>query len=70
MEKCRERCWGRSWVVEFDISKFFDSVPWDLLVKAVEAHTDAVWVKLYVRRWLAAPLVMPDGTLLERDRGT
>ncbi|MFF4834256.1 group II intron reverse transcriptase/maturase [Streptomyces sp. NPDC001315] len=70
VEKCRERCWGRSWVVEFDISKFFDSVPWDLLVKAVEAHTDAVWVKLYVRRWLAAPLVMPDGTLLERDRGT
>ncbi|MET8213346.1 reverse transcriptase domain-containing protein [Streptomyces sp. NPDC005373] len=68
--KCRERCWKRDWVVEFDIAKFFDSVPWDLLVKAVEAHTDAVWVKLYVRRWLAAPLVMPDGSLLERERGT
>jgi RNA-directed DNA polymerase len=36
----------------------------------VEAHTDAVWVKLYVRRWLAAPLKMPDGTLLGRERGT
>ncbi|MFE7245597.1 reverse transcriptase domain-containing protein, partial [Streptomyces sp. NPDC057580] len=70
VEKCRERCWKRDWVVEFDIAKFFDSVPWDLLVKAVEAHTDAVWVKLYVRRWLAAPLVMPDGSLLERERGT
>lgn len=68
--KCRERCWKRDWVVEFDIAKFFDSVPWDLLVKAVEAHTDAIWVKLYVRRWLAAPLVMPDGSLLERERGT
>ncbi|MFD7447278.1 group II intron reverse transcriptase/maturase [Streptomyces sp. NPDC059909] len=68
--KCRERCWKRDWVVEFDIAKFFDSVPWDLLVKAVEAHTDAVWVKLYVRRWLVAPLVMPDGSLLERERGT
>ncbi|WP_329295625.1 group II intron reverse transcriptase/maturase [Streptomyces sp. NBC_01455] len=68
--KCRERCWKRDWVVEFDITKFFDSVPWDLLVKAVEAHTDAVWVKLYVRRWLAAPLVMPDGSLLEREQGT
>ncbi|MGM9470255.1 group II intron reverse transcriptase/maturase [Streptomyces murinus] len=68
--KCRERCWKRDWVVEFDITKFFDSVPWDLLVKAVEARTDAVWVKLYVRRWLAAPLVMPDGSLLERERGT
>lgn len=70
VEKCRERCWKRNWVVELDIQKFFDSVPWDLLVKAVEAHTDAVWVKLYVRRWLAAPLVMPDGSLIQRERGT
>jgi RNA-directed DNA polymerase len=70
VEKCRERCWKRDWVVEFDIAKFFDSVPWGLLVKALEAHTDAVWVKLYVRRWLAAPLAMPDGSLLERERGT
>lgn len=70
VERCRERWWKRDWVVEFDIAKFFDSVPWDLLVKAVEAHTDAVWVNLYVRRWLAAPLVMPDGSLLERECGT
>jgi RNA-directed DNA polymerase len=70
VERCRERCWKRNWVVEFDIAQFFDSVPWDLLVKAVEAHTDAVWVKLYVRRWLEAPLGMPDGALLERERGT
>ncbi|MEU3986738.1 group II intron reverse transcriptase/maturase [Streptomyces sp. NPDC026672] len=68
--KCRERCWKRDWVVEFDITKFFDSVPWNLLVKAVGAHTDAVWVNLYVRRWLEAPLAMPDGTLLQRERGT
>ncbi|MFE7425174.1 group II intron reverse transcriptase/maturase [Streptomyces sp. NPDC057545] len=70
VERCRERCWKRNWVVEFDIAQFFDSVPWDLLVKAVEAHTDAVWVNLYVRRWLEAPLAMPDGALLERERGT
>jgi RNA-directed DNA polymerase len=68
--KCRERCWKRNWVVELDIQKFFDSVPWGLLLKAVDAHTDATWVKLYVRRWLAAPLVMPDGLLVERERGT
>ena len=67
---CRERCWKRNWVVELDIQKFFDSVPWGLLVKAVDAHTDARWVTLYVRRWLAAPLVMPDGLLVERERGT
>jgi len=27
-------------------------------------------VVLYVRRWLVAPLQLPDGTLQERDRGT
>ncbi|MBT2545819.1 group II intron reverse transcriptase/maturase [Streptomyces sp. ISL-44] len=67
---CRERCWRKDWVVEFDIEKFFDSVRWDLIVKAVEVHTDAVWVVLYVKRWLQAPLQLPDGTLQKRDRGT
>ncbi|MFF0109481.1 group II intron reverse transcriptase/maturase [Streptomyces hirsutus] len=68
--RCRERCWKQDWVVDLDIQKFFDSVPWDLVVKAVEANTDAVWVKLYVMRWLKAPLQLPDGTLQQRDRGT
>jgi RNA-directed DNA polymerase len=27
VKKSRERCWKRDWVVEFDIAKFFDSVP-------------------------------------------
>lgn len=68
--KCRERCWGYDWVVDLDIQKFFDSVSWDLMVKAVEANTDQAWVILYVKRWLAAPLQMPDGSLAQRDRGT
>jgi len=67
---CRERCWKKDWVVDLDIQKFFDSVPWDLMVAAVEAHTEARWVVLYVKRWLAAPLQRPDGTLQTRDRGT
>jgi group II intron reverse transcriptase/maturase len=67
---CRKRCWKYAWVIDLDIQKFFDSVSWDLTVKAVEAHTDLPWVVLYVRRWLAAPLQLPDGTLQQRDRGT
>jgi RNA-directed DNA polymerase len=67
---CRARCWKYDWVVEFDIRRFFDSVPWRLIVKAVEVHCDLPWVVLYVKRWLAAPLALPDGTLAERDRGT
>jgi RNA-directed DNA polymerase len=67
---CRERCWRFDWVVEFDIAKFFDSVPWDKIVAVVEAHTDARWVVLYVRRWLAAGLRLPDGSTSERREGT
>ncbi|MFF3767514.1 group II intron reverse transcriptase/maturase [Streptomyces sp. NPDC001922] len=68
--RCRERCWKKEWAIDLDVQKFFDSVPWDLLVKAVEAHTDAVWVILYVKRWLEAPLEHPDGSLLTRESGT
>ncbi|HEY2442918.1 MAG TPA: group II intron reverse transcriptase/maturase [Streptosporangiaceae bacterium] len=67
---CRRRCWDYDWVVDFDIRAFFDSVPWDLIVKAVEYHAADPWVVLYVQRWLAAPLALPDGTLQRRDRGT
>jgi len=67
---CRQRCWKMDWVVDLDISKFFDSVDHDLMVKAVQAHTDAAWIVLYVKRWLIAPLQRPDGTLEARDRGT
>ncbi len=70
--KCRERCWERDWVVDLDVRKFFDSVPWDLMVKAVQANTmhEQRWIVLYVRRWLAAPIVMPDGRTQARDKGT
>jgi RNA-directed DNA polymerase len=67
---CRQRCWKRDWVIDLDVQKFFDSVDHDLVVKAVEAHTDDPWVVLYVRRWLTAPIQHPDGTVQQRDRGT
>jgi RNA-directed DNA polymerase len=67
---CRRRCWEYDWAIDLDIRKFFDSVPWDLVVKAVEAHTGDPVVLLYVKRWLAAPLQRADGSLQQRDRGT
>ncbi|HCU51802.1 MAG TPA: group II intron reverse transcriptase/maturase, partial [Micromonosporaceae bacterium] len=68
--KCRERCWRNDWVIDLDVRAFFDSVDHDLMLKAVQRHTDAKWVVLYVKRWLKAPIRQPDGTLLARDRGT
>jgi len=70
VESCRRRCWKKDWVIDLDVAGFFDSVDHDLLVKAVEVNTDHKWVVLYVKRWLKAPMAQPDGTLVERDRGT
>lgn len=67
---CRERCWKKDWVVDLDVKAFFDSVPWELMLKAVACHTDQKWVLLYVERWLKAPMLMPDGGLVARTRGT
>jgi RNA-directed DNA polymerase len=38
--------------------------------KAVEVNTESRWVLLYVRRWLEAPVQLPDGAIRQRDRGT
>src|SRR5262245_54867989 len=72
LARCRERCWRKNWVIDLDIAQFFDSVPWDLVIRAVRANITAAqrWVLLYVRRWLAAPIQRGDGTVAERDRGT
>jgi RNA-directed DNA polymerase len=67
---CRQRCWEQSWVIDLDIQSFFDTVPHEEILLAVEKHTDRRWVLLYVQRWLTAPMQMPDGSLQARDRGT
>lgn len=67
---CRKRCWRQDWVLDLDVRSFFDSVPHDLVLRAVAHHTDRAWIVLYVQRWLKAPLRRRDGSLAERDRGT
>ncbi len=66
----RKRCWKQNWVLDLDVRAFFDSVPHDLLLKAVAHHTDERWVLLYIERWLKAPMSMPDGTTVAREKGT
>jgi RNA-directed DNA polymerase len=68
--KARQRCWAYDWVLDLDIKSFFDEIDWELLMKAVRRHTDCPWVLLYLERWLRAPVRMPDGELVERERGT
>ena len=67
---CRRRCWRMDWVLDLDIKGFFDSIPHDLLMRALRGHTDNRWILLYIERWLAAPVQRRDGTLIERKKGT
>jgi len=66
----RKRCWDADWVIDLDIKSFFDSIPHDLVERAVAHHTDSPWVRLYIARWLRAPVQTTDGTREQRTRGT
>ncbi|MCA2773576.1 MAG: group II intron reverse transcriptase/maturase [Microcystis sp. M122S2] len=66
----RQRCWRYDYVLEFDIRGLFDNIDWELLMKAVKKHTDNKWILLYIKRWLQAPMQMPDGSIIKRTKGT
>ena len=66
----RKRCWKFDWVLEFDIKGLFDNIDHDLLMKAVHKHTNCKFTILYIERWLKAEMIMPDGSIRKRDRGT
>lgn len=65
----RQRCWTNNWVLEFDIKGLFDNLDHELLMKLVKKHTDNKWVIIYIERWLKAPIQMPDGTSVARNKG-
>jgi group II intron reverse transcriptase/maturase len=66
----RKRCWQHDWVLDMDIKGFFDNIDHELLMRAVCKHTDCKWIRLYIRRWLKAPVQMADGSLVASDKGT
>jgi RNA-directed DNA polymerase len=66
----RKRCWQYNWVVDLDISSFFDMLDHNLVMDLVRRHTDCKWILLYVERWLKAPVQLKDDTLEERTCGS
>ena len=64
---CRERCWRNDWVLDLDIRSFFDSVSWDLVLKAVAApHRSALGS--VVRRAVAQSAIATRGRQSGRAR--
>jgi RNA-directed DNA polymerase len=65
-----QRCWRYDWVLDIDVKGYFDSIDWELLLRALRRHTDCPWVLLYIERWLKAPVQMEDGSIVPRQAGT
>ena len=43
-----------AWVIDLDITAFFDNVEHGKLMKALDRHVPERWVQMYVKRWLEA----------------
>jgi len=59
------------WVIDMDISGFFDNMSHKLLMKALDRHVSERWVKMYIKRWLESPIEDRNRNIRYRDgKGT
>jgi len=71
LAKVRVNCWKQDWVIDLDIKGFFDNIDHDKLMLAVEKHVPEKWVRLYIKRWLEAPVFTTSGELIQKQgKGT
>jgi group II intron reverse transcriptase/maturase len=70
LEQVRKNCMVKDWVIDLDISNFFDELDHELMLQAVEAMIEEKWVRLYVSRWLKMKVEKADGTQYDRAKGT
>lgn len=70
VQTARQRCWRYDWVLNLDVRAFFDSIDWELLLRAIRHHTDRAWVLLYIEHWLKATVQLEDGGIVPRTAGT
>ncbi len=70
LEQVRKNCWKYDWVIDLDIKNFFDEIDHGKLLGALDRHVSENWVKLYIKRWLNAPLQNRKGEIIARTKGT
>ncbi len=70
VRQTRQRCWRYDFVLDIDVKGYFDSIDWELLLKAVHHNTDCPWELLYIDRWLKVPVRMEGGDVVARRAGT
>jgi group II intron reverse transcriptase/maturase len=71
LESVRNNCWRQDWVIDLDIKGFFDNIDHKKLIQAVEKHVPEQWAKMYIIRWLEAPVLKKTGELVTKQgKGT
>jgi RNA-directed DNA polymerase len=56
IEQVRKNVRKFHWVIDMDISGFFDNMQHELLMKAVDRHVTEKWAKMYIVRWLQSTI--------------
>lgn len=70
LKKTLERSRDRAWVLDMDIKGFFDNLDHQLMMRAINKHVPQQWARLYIQRWLTAPVQHTDGTQERSNKGT
>lgn len=71
LESVRKNVRDYAWVIDLDITAFFDNVNHEKMMLAVDRHVEEKWVKMYVKRWLEAPVAKANGEVISKDgKGT
>lgn len=71
LEQVRKNCHQYGWVIDLDIKNFFDEIDHEKMLKAVSHIYKEKWVAMYIKRWLEAPVMKQDGSLIQKQgKGT
>ncbi|MGK2862250.1 MAG: group II intron reverse transcriptase/maturase [Chitinophagaceae bacterium] len=70
INKAKFNCQQYPYVMTLDIKSYFDTIPHDKLLKALQFYCKEKWVSLYVSRWLKASIVNEDGSKTQPQSGT
>ena len=70
INKAKFNCQQYPYVLKLDIKSYFDSIPHDKLLKALQFYCKEKWVSLYASRWLKASVINEDGSKTEPQSGT
>ena len=71
LKEARKNCWKYNWVIDLDIKGFFDNIDHEMMIEMLLYHTDQRWVRMYIRRWLEAPLERLNGEVIKKEgKGT